>query len=66
MPKAFESCIKAGGKVRTISGPDKKFDLKGNEYIKVCFLKGKMYKGYKAKKEKSKTAQAVVEEYDNG
>lgn len=38
MPKAFEACIKNGGKVRT-----KK--LKGGKYIKICFLKGKSYPG---------------------
>jgi len=38
MPQAFENCIKNGGKVRA-----KK--LKGNKYLRICFLKGKSYAG---------------------
>jgi len=38
MPKKFLDCVKAGGKVRT-----KK--LKGNKYMRICFLDGKSYAG---------------------
>ena len=38
MPKAFDDCVKNGGRVRT-----KK--LKGGKYIHICFLKGKSYAG---------------------
>ena len=33
MPKKFEACVKAGGKVRTIS-------LSGNKYMHICIPKG--------------------------
>ena len=39
MPKAFENCIKRGGKVRT-----KK--LKEGKYIKICYIDGKSYAGH--------------------
>ena len=43
MPRAFENCIKRGGRVRT-----KK--LKGGKYIKICFINGKSYAGETHKK----------------
>lgn len=44
MPKAFEKCVKQGGKVRT-----KK--LKGKKYIRLCKKKsGGWTKGYVKKK----------------
>ena len=52
MPRAFENCIKKGGRVKRISGPNKKFGLKAGEYINVCFLNDKMYRGEKHKKKK--------------
>lgn len=45
MPKAFERCVKAGGRVRT-----KK--LSGNRYIHICFLGGKSYAGEVHKRKK--------------
>lgn len=33
MPQAFDSCVKNGGRVRTIK-------LKGDKYMHVCFPKG--------------------------
>jgi hypothetical protein len=38
MPKAFEECVRRGGKVRTIT-------LKGNKYMHICYLNGKSYAG---------------------
>jgi len=38
MPEDFLKCVRNGGKVRT-----KK--LKGNKYIKICFIDGKSYSG---------------------
>lgn len=38
MPKAFTSCVKGGGRVRT-----KK--LSGGKYIHLCFKGGKSYAG---------------------
>ena len=38
MPKAFEECVKSGGRVRTMN-------LKGGRYMYVCFKDGKSYAG---------------------
>ena len=46
MPIAFERAVKAGARVRTVSGPNKKFGLKGGEYMHVAILNGKLYRGY--------------------
>ncbi len=45
MPKDFEECVKNGGKVRRIVGPDKEHGLKKGEYVNYCFLNGKSYRG---------------------
>lgn len=37
-PSGFDKCVKNGGRVRT-----KK--LRGNKYVRICFLKGKSYAG---------------------
>ncbi len=51
MPKAFEDCA-ADGKVRTISGPSKKFGIKAGEYLHVCFnSKKEMFRGEVKNKE---------------
>lgn len=48
MPKAFELCVKQGGRVRT-----KK--LKDGKYIHICFINGQSYPGeVKRKKEDKK------------
>jgi len=43
MPKAFDNCVKRGGRVRT-----KK--LKGGKYARICFKNGKSYMGHIKKK----------------
>lgn len=43
MPKAFDACLKGGGRVRTVvpkSSLGKRFGLKGDQFIRVCFPKG--------------------------
>lgn len=46
MPKAFENCVKAGGRVRTKQ-------LSKGRYIHICFINGKSYAGHvKTKKGK--------------
>jgi len=45
MPAEFENCVRKGGRVRTISGPSKKFGLSKDQYVRLCFLKGKTYRG---------------------
>lgn len=52
MPADFEKCVKNGGRVRTISGPNKQYGLKKGEYLHVCFMKGEMHMGEKRTKEK--------------
>ena len=52
MPADFEKCVAEKGRVRTISGPSKKFGLKAGEYIHFCFKDGKSYRGEIKKEEK--------------
>lgn len=40
MPAAFDACVKGKGKVRTISGPDKKAGLKAGQFRHICIPKG--------------------------
>ena len=47
MPKSFERCVKAGGKVRTIK-------LGDGKYRHICILKGKVYKGHIKEKKGNK------------
>lgn len=51
MPKEYLDCIRRGGRVRTISGPNIMFNLKKGEYRHICFLDGKMSLGEKKQKE---------------
>ena len=51
MPAGFDRCEKMGGRVRTMSGPNKRMELKKGEYMHVCFDKnGTMHRGYKKMK----------------
>jgi len=52
MPADFEKCVRDGGRVRTVSGPNKAHGLKKGEYRRYCFLKGKSYAGETSTKEK--------------
>jgi len=45
MPKAFENCVKKGGRVR-------RKKLKNGGYINICFINGKSYAGHPHKKGK--------------
>jgi hypothetical protein len=48
MPKAFDTCVSGGGRVRTKTLPNGK-------YIHLCFKGGKSFAGYvKSKGKKSK------------
>ncbi len=40
MPKEFENCVAGGGRVRTMSGPNKKFGLSKGQFRRICFPKG--------------------------
>ena len=51
MPQGFDMCQEKGGKMRTISGPNKRFGLKKGEYMHICIdKKGVMNRGYVKKK----------------
>lgn len=58
MPAGFDKCRKAGGRVRTISGPDKKMGLIEGQYLHVCVDKGG---GFHRGEVKSKLSQAVTD-----
>jgi len=47
MPEAFEKCRRNGGRIRTISGPNKMFKLEAGEYRHVCWLNNEPYWGEK-------------------
>jgi len=50
MPAGFDKCEKEGGKMRTVSGPNKRFGLGNGEYVHICFdKKGAMHRGYTKK-----------------
>lgn len=53
MPQAFENCVKAGGRVRRVSGPDKTHGLGKGEYVNYCFRDGKSHRGHVHKKGKT-------------
>ena len=52
MPKAFEECIRKGGKVRTKR-------LKGGRYQHICILNGKTYAGEVKKRKKNEGKRAL-------
>jgi hypothetical protein len=55
MPKEFLSCVSQGGRVRRISGPNKRFGLSKDQYINICFRGNKMHRGHvKTKKNKGR------------
>lgn len=45
MPKSFDECQSKGGRIRTVSGPNKTHGLGKGEYVHFCFLNGKSYRG---------------------
>lgn len=49
-PKAFDDCQKSGGKIRTVSGPNKMMGLESGEYKRICILNNKVHPGYVKKK----------------
>lgn len=50
LPEAFIKCRKNGGRIRTVSGPNKRLELGDGQYMHVCWLNGKMYRGEKKTK----------------
>lgn len=53
MPAGFDRCRANGGRIRTISGPDKHMGLEDGEYLHICILKGKVHRGFVKKKDAS-------------
>jgi hypothetical protein len=45
MPAEFNNCVKEGGRIRTILGPNKQMGLGKEEYVHICVLKGKVIRG---------------------
>jgi len=52
MPKAFENCVKNGGRVRTKS-------LSDGRYMHICFLNGKSYAGEVKTSQSSKKSSST-------
>ena len=53
MPAGFNNCIKRGGEVRRISGPNRRWGVPKGYYRNICFLpNGKTYKGELHRKSK--------------
>ena len=51
MPEAFDKCRRQGGRIRTISGPNKMFGLGKGQYKHICFKDGHSYPGETKTKE---------------
>lgn len=60
MPKAFEKCVKEKGRVRRISGPNKKYKLKKGEYMNICWDKDNVPHHGETHKKKSKTKKLIT------
>lgn len=54
MPEGFDKCRSGGGRIRTISGPNKKMGLRSGEYVHVCINDSGMHRGYVKKKNAAK------------
>lgn len=46
MPEGFTNCVKNGGRVRTVTGPNKQIGLKKGQYCHVCFDKKGAHRGH--------------------
>lgn len=52
MPRAFDRCRKNKGRIRTISGPSKRWGLAKGEYLRICIDgKGNVHRGEVKKKD---------------
>ena len=54
MPASFDKCKASGGRVRTISGPNKDYGLKAGEYLHVCAIGNEVHRGYVKNKQSRK------------
>jgi len=46
MPAGFDSCVAGGGRVRRVSGPNKRHGLSKGEYVNFCYTDGESYRGH--------------------
>lgn len=60
MPADFDRCVENGGKVRTVSGPNKEHGLKKGEYVRYCTIDGKSYRGEVKQKSKSNMSNVIT------
>jgi hypothetical protein len=63
MPVDFDKCKQAGGKIRTISGPNQQYGLEAGEYMRVCVKDGIVTRG--EKKQKKEIGQLHVKPVNN-
>jgi len=54
MPRGFTQCVRRGGRVRTVAGPDKEHGLGEDEYVHYCVIYGESYRGEVKKKKDRK------------
>ncbi len=54
MPADFEKCRREGGRVRTVSGPNRRLGLKEDEYMHICILGKEVHHGEVKRKETEK------------
>ncbi len=55
MPEDFQKCVRNGGKVRTVSGPNEAHGLKKGEYVHYCYINNESFRGeVRTKKEEKK------------
>jgi len=60
----FQSCASHGGRVRTVSGPNKEHGLKVGEYVHYCYLDDKSFRGeVKHKENESKISEKEGDRY---
>ena len=57
MPKGFDECVEGGGRVRTISGPNKKMGLGKDQYCRVCYDDKGTHRGHTKTKERAKAVR---------
>lgn len=58
MPEGFERCRRNGGRIRTVSGPDKHWGLGSGEYMYVCWINSEPYRGEIHKKQKQSESES--------
>lgn len=53
MPASFDKCKANGGRIRTISGPNKEFGVPAGSYMHICAVGNEVHRG-EVKKKKSR------------